>query len=199
MRTKATGAAFPIGTKLSNIPKLLTGAFREYDEKNGDTSQYNYFTQTPGHNDSLVSHGLVDLRRQESSELKADPFDMNLKNPAGAFENVTLYTGTRSKWTQWKIQRQGENRTNYWVLRVPKQVIRGHGPIFSQESCDLMAALFRIAAAPEKGARSFEVKVKASAEGSVKKTEQRLQRLPEGETIVTPAEPASEEASRPPP
>ena len=196
---KATDVAFPIGTKLSNIPKLLTGAFREYREENRDTSQYNYFTRTPGHNDSLVSHRLLDLPREETPELPVDPFDMNLKNPAGAFENVTLYTGTRSKWKQWRIQRQGENRTNYWVLRVPKQIIRGHGPIFEQESCDLMAALFRIAAAPEKGARSFEVRVKASAQGEIEKTEQSLQRLQEGETVVTPAQPAADEPRKPPP
>ena len=117
--------AFPFGTKLSNIPKLLTGAFRNYQEEGRETSQYDYFTRTPGHNDSLVSHRLDPLIESSrgGAELPADPFDLNLKNPAGAFENVTLYTGTRSKWTRWQIQRQGANRTNYWVLRVPKQII----------------------------------------------------------------------------
>ncbi len=47
---KATGLAFPIGTKLSNAPKLLSGDFRNYHQAGRDTSQYNYFTQTPGHN-----------------------------------------------------------------------------------------------------------------------------------------------------
>ena len=56
-----------------------------------------------------------------------------------------------------------------------------------------MAALFRIAAAPEKGARSFKVKVGASAQGEIEKTEQSLQRLPEGETVVTPVQPAADE------
>ena len=195
---RATGVAFPIGTKLSNIPKFLTGAFRQYHEEGRDISQYNYFTRTPGHNDSLVSHRLVDLP-PDTSPLPADPFDMNLKNPAGAFENVTLYTGTRLKWTRWRIQREGENQTNYWVLRVPKQIIRGHGGIFDQESCDLMAALFRIAAAPEKGARTFEVKVGASAQGEIEKTEQSLQRQPKGETVVTPVQPAADEGPPPPP
>lgn len=196
---KATDIAFPLGTKLSNTPKLLSGSFREYHEKGRDTSQFNYFTRTPGHNDSLESHRLVELRRG-TSELEVDPFDLNLKNPAGAYENVTLYTGTRWNWTQWRIDRQGDNTTNYWVLRVPKQIIPGHGPIFESESCDLMAALFRIAAAPATGARSVPVRVKASAQGEIERTEQRLQRLPDtGETVVTPSQPASAEPRKPPP
>ena len=47
---------FPIGTKLSNTPKLLTGTFRKYHEAGRDSSQFWYFTQTPGQNSSLQSH-----------------------------------------------------------------------------------------------------------------------------------------------
>src|SRR5205814_3236813 len=56
---KATGLAFPIGTKLSNTPKVRSGSFRKYHENGRDTSQFNYLTQTPGHNDSVQSHRLV--------------------------------------------------------------------------------------------------------------------------------------------
>jgi hypothetical protein len=184
----ATGLAFPIGTKLSNAPKALSGSFRKYHENGGDTSQFNYFTQTPGHNDSLQSHRLVMVAKGQS-DLGIDPFDLNLKNRPGSYENVTLYTGTRSNWTQWRIERQGPNQTNYWVLRVPKQIIPGHGPIFESESRDLMAALFRLATTPEAAERSVPLKVRGSAEGSVQKTEQRLQRKTTGETVVTPVQP----------
>ena len=103
---------------------------------------------------------------------------------------MTLYTGTRSDWKRWRIERRGPNETNYWILRVPKQIIPGHGPIFEGESCDVMAALFRVAAAPDAPSRSVPVTVKATAQGPVKKTEQRLQRdRKTEETIVTPAEP----------
>ena len=37
----ATGVAFPIGTKLSNVPKLFSGSFRDYHEPGGKTSQFN--------------------------------------------------------------------------------------------------------------------------------------------------------------
>jgi hypothetical protein len=188
---KATGLAFPIGTKLSNTPKLLSGSFRKYHEEGRDTSQFNYFTQTPGHNDSVQSHQLVAVTSsiKEGTVLEADPFDLNLKNRPG-YEDVTLYTGTRSNWTQWRIEREGLNQTNYWVLRVPKQIIPGHGPIFEGESRDLMAALFRLATKPEAAERSVPVKVLGSAEGHVQKTEQRLQRVKAtGETVVTPVQP----------
>ncbi len=185
---QATGLAFPIGTKLSNAPKFLTGGFRSYEGEEGRSSQYNYFTSTPGHNDPLQSHQLVALERGQS-ELSADPFDLNLKNRPGVYEDVTLYTGNRSDWTRWQIRRRGPNETNFWVLRVPKQIIPGHGPIFEGESRDLMAALFRLAAAPEAGARSDPVSVQGSAQGRVQKLEQSLQRVPAtGETVVTPAE-----------
>lgn len=189
---KATGLAFPIGTKLSNTPKLLTGTFRKYHDPARDTSQFQYFTTTAGHNNSLQSHRLVPVESGKT-DLGADPFDLNLKNKPGSYENVTLYTGTRYDWTKWEIKREGPNLTNYWVLRVPKKIIPGHGPIFEGESRDVMAALFRLATRPEAAERSVRVSVKASPEGAVKRTEQRLQRQPAtGKTLVTPAEPAGD-------
>ena len=189
---KATGLAFPIGTKLSNTPKLLTGTFRKYSDQGHDTSQFKYFTQTAGHNDSLQSHRLVPIESGKT-DLGADPFDLNLKNKPGSYENVTLYTGTRYDWTKWEIKREGPNLTNYWVLRVPKKIIPGHGPIFEGESRDVMAALFRLATRPEAAERSVRVSVKASPEGEVKRTMQRLQQQPAtGKTLVTPAQPAGE-------
>jgi hypothetical protein len=194
---QATGIAFPIGAKLSNAPKLLSGSFRHYHETGRDDSQFNYFTTTPGHNNSVQSHRLVQVAAGKT-DLGADPFDLNLRNRAGSYEDVTLYTGTRYDWTQWRIQRQGPNQTNYWVLRVPKQIIPGHGPIFEGESRDLMAALFRLAAAPDAAALSVPVTVKAGAQGPVEKTKQRLQRMPEtGETVVTPAEPSATKPRQP--
>ena len=192
----ATGLAFPIGTKLSNAPKLLSGSFRKYHENGRDTSQFNYFTQTPGHNDSLQSHRLVPVAKGKS-DLGGDPFDINLKNRPGSYENVTLYTGTRYDWTQWRIERQGPNQTNYWVLRVPKQIIPGHSPIFEGDSRDLMAALFRLATTPEAAERSIPLKVRGSAEGTVQKTEQRLQRKKSGETVVTPVQPSASDRQPP--
>jgi hypothetical protein len=127
----------------------------------------------------VQSHRLVQLA-EGKTELSADPFDSNLMNPPGVYERVTLYTGTRSDWKQWLIERQGLNNTNYWVLLVPKQIIPGHGPIFESESCDLMAALFRLAAAPDAAGRSGPVVVKGSAQGPIEKTEQHLQRNEKG-------------------
>ena len=43
----ATGLAFPIGTKLSNTPKLLTGTFRKYHDPDRETSQFNTSRKQP--------------------------------------------------------------------------------------------------------------------------------------------------------
>ncbi len=196
---KATGLVFPIGAKLSNTPKLFSGSFRQYHEARRDTSQFNYFTTTPGHNDSVQSHWLVPAG-EGTTNLGADPFDVNLRNRGGTYENVTFYTGTQTNWKRWRIERHGLNETNYWILHVPKEIIRGHGPIFEAESRDLMAALFRIAAAPEAAARSVEVRVQGSAQGRVEKREQRVERSQEsGATVVTPAQPGAEEPRKPAP
>ena len=72
-------------------------------------------------------------------------------------------------------------------------------PIFENESCDLMAALFRLAAAPDAAGRSVPVVVKGSAQGPIEKTEQHLQRNEKGETVVTPVQPSGGEPAKPPP
>jgi hypothetical protein len=83
---------------------------------------------------------------------------------------------------------------------VPKQIIPGRGPIFEGESRDLMAALFRLAAAPDAAARSVPVMVKGSAQGPVEKTEQRVERVEAtGETAVTPVQPTGGEMPKPAP
>ncbi len=188
---KATGWAFPIGTKLSNTPKLWSGAFREYHESKRDTSQFRYFTSTSGHNNSLQSHRLV-LLREGKTDLGADPFDINLRNKAGAYENVTFYTGSRSNWKQWLIQRHGLNQTDYWVLHVPKDIIPGHSPIFKGASRDLMAALFRVAASAETAKVSVRVQVQAAPQGPIQKSEQQIQRSQSRtETTVTAPAPAA--------
>jgi hypothetical protein len=61
-----------------------------------------------------------------------------------------------------------------------------------------MAALFRLAAAPDAAGRSVPVAVKGSAQGRIEKTEQHLQRNEKGETVVTPMQPSGGEPSKPP-
>ena len=124
-----------------------------------------------------------------NTDLGAEPFDLNLAGPGGSHEDVTLYTGARKDWKKWRIQRQGPNHTGYWVLRVPKEIIAGHGPIFEGKSLDLMAALFRVGNARAAAQRAVPVTVQASPEaGPVERTRQRIERQPgTGETLVTPA------------
>ena len=61
-----------------------------------------------------------------------------------------------------------------------------------------MAALLKLAAAPDAAGRSVPVTVKGSFQGSDEKTEQHLQRNQKtGGTVVTPVRPSGEEPPKP--
>jgi len=161
---KATGLLFPIGTHLSNAG----GTFRKYewDTKYGTSShnvaQKEYFTHTPGHHDRLRSHyaeiktGPPQLPTYQetatcSSTMPA-AFRRNLAErlvgPNGEIQFVTL--GPDKQETRWQLENYGEQkdrpelRTPYWIIQVPKEIIRDHGDIFNENALALMARLFRV-------------------------------------------------------
>ena len=37
-----------------------------------------------------------------------------------------------------------KERTPYWIMHVPREIIHGHSPIFTPEGRAMMAAIFRI-------------------------------------------------------
>jgi hypothetical protein len=81
-------------------------------------------------------------------------------------------------------------------VHVPKEIIRGHGPIFEGEARDLMAALFRVGGASEALKTSVPVTVQSAPQGQIERNEQQIHRSQiTGETTVSP--PAT--APSPPP
>jgi hypothetical protein len=52
-------------------------------------------------------------------------------------------TGTEL-WRRWRIVSTGNDRVPVWVVRVPKDIIWGHGGLWSDNSVAMLAALFRI-------------------------------------------------------
>ena len=158
----ATGILFPVGTQLSNA----TGTFRKYnwDEKYGDSSSRNisqkeYFTRTPGHNDKLISHtaetaqGTAHAPRYQESDACNDEmltaFRRNLTErligPKGEIQFLTL--APNGEETRWQLRNQIEQeklRTPYWIIQVPKEIIRDHGDIFNENALAMMARLFRV-------------------------------------------------------
>jgi hypothetical protein len=156
----ATGMIFPIGTGLSNA----LGIFRKYewDDKYGDSShnvsQREYFTHTPGHNARLISHEAKAIEgspRKPSYEdtdacsaemLKA--FERNLKQPLtgpkGEVRFVTIAPSGEE--TTWALQSKIPDhlQTPYWIVSVPKEIIRDHSDIFNENAIAMMARLFRV-------------------------------------------------------
>ena len=156
----ATGVIFPIGTRLSNA----TGTFRQYewDSKYGNdshnVSQREYFTRTPGHNNLLISHradvaeGTAKLPTykytDKCSEAMLGAFQRNLSEPlTGPDDEIRFITGAdRSQQTLWKLRPEipGKFQTPYWIISVPREIMRDHGDIFNENSLALMARLFRV-------------------------------------------------------
>jgi hypothetical protein len=46
--------------------------------------------------------------------------------------------------TQWQFVYSGNARVPFWIVRVPKDIIWGHGGLWSDNSVAMLAALFRI-------------------------------------------------------
>ncbi len=156
----ATGMIFPIGTSLSNA----LGLFRKYewDEKYGDSShnvsQREYFTHTPGHNDRLISYEAKAIegspREPIYEETDACPgemlqaFERNLNEPlTGPKGQVRFVTVTPSgEETKWELEPKVVDhlQTPYWIVSVPKEIIRDHSDIFNENAIALMARLFRV-------------------------------------------------------
>ncbi len=47
-------------------------------------------------------------------------------------------------WRKWEIVYTGNARIPFWIVRVPKEIISGHGGLWSDNSVALFAALYRL-------------------------------------------------------
>jgi hypothetical protein len=159
----ATGILFPVGTQLSNA----TGHFRRYnwDQKYGtgssnNISQREYFTQTPGHNKRLISHRAEPIEGKRSSPryqeqdscsdemltaFRRNLMERDLVGPKGEIQFVTLaQEGEQTKWQLIDQIHSERLRTPYWIIQVPKEIIRDHSDIFNENALAMMARLFRV-------------------------------------------------------
>ncbi len=153
---RATGVAFPVGATLFGTGKL----YREYDAPGGARiSQRLFFTHTPGHNDRLLDHAIVPLAIAAPTPQRPRAFDENLQFPqalpaSGADAQATpifatggepTEQGTTTPWRWWRINYTGSatQRSPFWIVKVPKEILNGHGDIFNPNAVDMMAALFR--------------------------------------------------------
>jgi hypothetical protein len=156
----ATGILFPVGTTLSNAG----GTFRKYewDTKYGDSShnvsQREYFTHTPGHHERLINYEALPISGpartpvyQESEEcstemlaaLRRNLSQRDLTGPNGEIQFLTLAQGQETRW-QLEPRMAQRLQTPYWIIKVPKEIMRDHSDIFNENALAMMARLFRV-------------------------------------------------------
>jgi len=133
-------------------------------------SENEFYTHTPGNNKYLVNYHVVPLgETSPPSDLRATEnraFEANIKQNSPDFSfytsehndghegnscrngeytpgDVRSPTG-KELWRKWKFQYTGNARVPYWIVRVPKDIIWGHGGLWSDNSIAMLGALFRM-------------------------------------------------------
>ncbi len=173
---RATGWAFPLGAGILNSGKL----YRSYKTADGASEgQRQFFTSTPGHNKLLLDHEIAPLQESIPSGHADTAFDENLQNPQALPPTVSdtqatpiFATGGEedghgkvTPWNWWRLNYTGsaDQRSPFWVVKVPKEILNGHGDIFNPNAVDMMVALFRLSNLLERsGATSPPIEIRAS-------------------------------------
>jgi hypothetical protein len=169
----ATGQFFPIGTALFNVVNLRAHWDKvPVPGSNGPkVSESEFYTHTPGNNKYLVNYHIVPLgETAPPSGLRTNgnrAFEANLKenHPDYTFDTSEHNDGHEERfchdanynpneirppsgkemWQRWQFVYTGKNdRVPCWIVRVPKEIIWGHGGLWSDNSVAMFAALFRI-------------------------------------------------------
>jgi hypothetical protein len=169
---QATGEFFPIGTGLFNIINFRAHWDKvPVPGSNGQkVSESEFYDHTPGNNKYLVNYHVVPLGETTPPPgLRANEdraFEANIKenHPDYSFytsehndghENSFCRNGDynpdeirpptgREIWRRWQFVYNGNARVPCWIVRVPKEIIWGHGGLWSDNSVAMLGALFRI-------------------------------------------------------
>ncbi len=168
----ATGQIFPIGQGLINATNLhfhwqKVPVPGHPGEK---VSENEFYTHTPGNDKYLVNYHVVPLGESSPPQgLRATEnraFEANIKQNHPDFSFYTSehndghegnscrngeYTPGdvhpptgKELWRKWKFEYTGNARVPYWIVRVPKDIIWGHGGLWSDNSIAMLGALFRM-------------------------------------------------------
>jgi hypothetical protein len=167
----ATGAVFPIGTNMSDAVSLRYHFDHvSVPGSNGEKiSEKKFESRTPGNNKYLVNFQVVPLgaasppgglQAHENRAFEANvrqnvrdrTFLTSEKNNGhdknycqnGAYSPGQLPGTNNEDWQRWQIVYTGNARVPCWVVRVPKQIIWGHGGLWSDNSMALFGALYRM-------------------------------------------------------
>jgi hypothetical protein len=168
---RATGEFFPIGTGLFNIVNFRAHWDKvPVPGSNGQkVSEGEFYTHTPGNNKYLVNYHVVPLGEASpppglrANENKA--FEANIKENHpdysfytselndrheyrlchdGNYDPDLFRPARREIWRRWQFVYTGNARVPCWIVRVPKEIIWGHGGLWSDNSVAMLAAIFRM-------------------------------------------------------
>jgi hypothetical protein len=168
----ATGAFFPIGTEFYNTISLryhwekvpVAGHPGER------VPESEFYTHTPGNDPYLVNYHVVPLGDASpppglgATENRAFEANIRQNHPDYSFYTSGHNPGSEDRycrngtydpnlfpqsignelWRRWQFVYSGNARVPVWVVRVPKEIIWGHGGLWSDNSVAMLAALFRI-------------------------------------------------------
>ena len=169
---QATGQIFPVGTGALNIVDLRAHWDKvAVPGSNGlKVSESKFYTQTPGNNRYLVNYHVVPLGEAapppglRASENRAFEANILENHPDYSFytsehndghedsfcrgadynpNEIRPSTGNEI-WRRWQFVYTGNARVPFWIVRVPKDIIWGHGGLWSDNSVAMLGALFRI-------------------------------------------------------
>jgi hypothetical protein len=169
---QATGQIFPIGTGAFNIVGLRAhwDKVAVPGSSGQKVSENEFYTHTPGNNKYLVNYHVVPLgdatpppglratenRAFEANILENHPDysfytsehndgheDQFCRGASYDPNEVRPATG-KEIWRRWQFVYSGNARVPFWIVRVPKDIIWGHGGLWSDNSVAMLAALFRI-------------------------------------------------------
>jgi len=168
----ATGQFFPIGQEVIKSTNLhfhwqKVPVPGHHGEK---VSESEFYTHTPGNSKYLVNYHVVPLGDTgpppglRATENRA--FEANIKQNHPDFSFYTsehndgheknfcrngeyspgaVHPPTGKEiWRRWKFEYTGNARIPCWVVRVPKDIIWGHGGLWSDNSVAMFGALFRM-------------------------------------------------------
>jgi hypothetical protein len=167
----ATGQMFPLGTGLVNVVGLRfhwqqVSVPGHHGEK---VPESEFYTHTPGNEKYLVNYHVVPLGETvPPSGLRAHEnpaFEANIRENHPDFTFYTsehaephgdtfcrngdytpgeVHPSAAQNWRRWKFEYTGNARVPCWIVRVPKDIIWGHGGLWSDNSVAMLGALFRM-------------------------------------------------------
>ena len=151
----ATGVLHRVGNLFSCFAPQLQRIY--WDPQTGEKIGQSYFySRTPGHNRRLINR-YIDPSVLPALPAGEQPFEANVTPVPGV--PCAFYTSPRSSSVKspdgWKVVKASSHqptpgdtwrdKANYWIVNVPKALIRNHGDIWSQQCMEMMVALWRIA------------------------------------------------------